>query len=193
MLSPLAGTLDSSFRIANGDLGFQATSTTCEKQIGEIGMIKVSQSVVINCPVKEVFEFISNPDNAPQWVSGIHQVKRLSKGPLKVGTKARQVRRFLGRELGADYEVTHFEQNKRVDVKVITGPLAGFGVAESVAPAPGEDVERQTVVTFVGQGEIGGSLRKVFKLAEPVLSRMYERQLQADLGHLKDLLEAKNG
>jgi len=163
-------------------------------------MIKVSHSVMIERPVKDVFDFIANPENAHLWVSGVHEVKKLSDGPMAVGAKARQVRRFMGHELSSDYEITHFEAAKRVDVKVTSGPLAGFHVAESVASAPGDIVEvaaagkkEQTVVTFVGQGEVAGTLGKLLKLAEPVLARMYERQLQADMGHLKDLLEAGNG
>lgn len=162
-------------------------------------MIKVSHSVMIDRPAKDVFAFIANPENAPQWVSGVHEVKKLSEGPMAVGAKARQVRRFMGQELGSDFEITHFEPNTRLDVKVTSGPLAGFHVAESVASAPGDIAEHaaaakkeQAVVTFVGQGEVAGALGKLFKLAEPVLARMYERQLQADMGHLKDLLESGN-
>lgn len=35
-------------------------------------------SVSVNCPVREVYEFASNPENLPQWASG------LSQGPVKV-------------------------------------------------------------------------------------------------------------
>ena len=33
----------------------------------------------------------------------------------------------------------------------------------------------------------------VFKLAEPVFARITGRELEANLGHLKDLLEAEKG
>jgi uncharacterized protein YndB with AHSA1/START domain len=49
-----------------------------------------------------------------------------------------------------------------------------------------EPVEGGTRFTMIGEGETGG----FFKLAEPILNRMWQRQLESMLANLKDILEA---
>jgi hypothetical protein len=49
-------------------------------------------------------------------------------------------------------------------------------------------VEGGTKVTFRGEGDSGG----FFKLADPLVSRMAKRQLEADAANLKDLLESQD-
>jgi hypothetical protein len=50
-----------------------------------------------------------------------------------------------------------------------------------------EPVEGGTSFTMIGEGETGG----FFKLAEPILNRMWQRQLEGMLANLKDILEAQ--
>jgi hypothetical protein len=42
-------------------------------------------------------------------------------------------------------------------------------------------------LTMVGEAETGG----FFKLAEPVVNRMMQRQLEGNIANLKDILEAQ--
>jgi hypothetical protein len=48
------------------------------------------------------------------------------------------------------------------------------------------EVDEGTAVTFALQGEPGG----FFKLAEPLLARMLQRQWDTNLANLKDVLES---
>ena len=50
-----------------------------------------------------------------------------------------------------------------------------------------EPVEGGTRLTMVGEAETGG----FFKLAEPVVNRMMQRQLEGNIANLKDILEAQ--
>jgi hypothetical protein len=65
-------------------------------------------------------------------------------------------------------------------MKVTTGPIrfAGMRVVDTVPDG--------TRVTFTGGGQSGG----FFRIAEPVLARLAEPQLTADLAALKHILEA---
>ena len=49
-----------------------------------------------------------------------------------------------------------------------------------------ESLDGGTRLTVTGELEA----HRLFKLAEPVFARMTTRELEASLGHLKDLLEA---
>lgn len=163
--------------------------------------MEIKHSVVINRPADEVFKFISQPENGSQWISGVHEIRRLTVGPAGVGTKALQVRHFLGKEMGSEYEITEFDQSKRrIVAKVTSGPVKGYEVEEEVSQAVssaaaaskvGPGSSDQTVLTFVGRGEVGGTLSVFFKMASPLLVRLYERQLATDMETLKELLESR--
>jgi len=75
-------------------------------------MLKIETSTVINRPVEEVFAVVSNPDNYVKWSPGLVEVKRISEGPVGVGTTWRLVRQVLGQRLEGDLEITEYEPNR---------------------------------------------------------------------------------
>jgi uncharacterized membrane protein len=144
-------------------------------------MIKVENSVVISRPVDEVFEFVSNIENLPQWAGPVLEAKQTSDGPIRVGTKQTQVAQFLGRRIETSHEVTEYEPNKKLSTKTTSGPLP-MEMHCILEPA-----EEGTRVSLEGNVEAGG----FFKLAEPIVGRMLKRQTTSDAANLKDLLEAQ--
>ena len=145
-------------------------------------MIKIENSTIINRPVDEVFEFLANSENNPQWQSGTQEVKKTSEGPIGVGTTYLSVSKLLGRRLESIVEYTAYEPNKRVAGKATSGPIP-FQFETTFEPA----AEGGTKVTSGGEGDAGG----FFKLAEPLVARMLKRQFETDSANLKDLLEAQ--
>ncbi len=144
-------------------------------------MIKVENSVVINRPVDEVFEFVSNIENLPQWAGPVLEAKQTSDGPVGVGATQTQVAQFLGRKIETSHEVTEYEPNKKLSTKTTSGPLP-MEVSYILEPAAGG-----TKVTLGGDIDAGG----FFKLAEPIVGRMLNRQTASDAANLKELLEAQ--
>ena len=145
-------------------------------------MIKIENSIVINRPVDEIFEFMANSENNPQWQSGTQEVRKTSEGPIGVGTTFTSVSQLLGKRLESVVEYTAYEPNKRVAGKVTSGPVP-FQFETTFEPA----AEGGTKVTGGGEGDVGG----FFKLAEPLVARMLKRQFDANNANLKDLLEAQ--
>ena len=145
-------------------------------------MARVEASVVINRPVEEVFAFATNPENDPQWQTSMLESEQTSEGPMGVGATVRGVAQFLGQRIEWTSEVTEYEPNRKIVHKVT--PPAPISLEQSETFEP---VEGGTRVTIVGEGETGG----FFRLAEPIVIRMYERQIEANLGNLKDILEAQ--
>jgi uncharacterized protein YndB with AHSA1/START domain len=144
-------------------------------------MTRFQQSVVINRPVEQVFAFVSDLENDPQWTPGA-TMRRTSPGPVGVGTTFQQHDRFLGRRMDLSLEVTDYEPPHKIGLKTTSGPLS-FGGTRMFEPVD----DAATRVTFVGDGHAPG----VLKLAEPLLAVVGERRLRTQLSNLKHLLEAQ--
>ncbi len=143
-------------------------------------MAKLEFSIVINRPVEEVFAFLCNAENDPKWASGSIEVKKMSQGPIGVGTSWRSVGKFLGQRMESESEVTEYEPNRKYasKIKVESMPYE--------ARATFERVEGGTQVNVAFEGEPDS----FFKLTEPLLLSMAKRQFETDFAHLKDLMEA---
>ena len=144
-------------------------------------MARVEASVVIKRPVGEVFAYVSDETNSPEWESYVLEAEQTSEGPMGLGSTLRGVGQFLGRRMEWTSQITGYEPNRKVDSKIDAGPMQ---LEESTTFEP---VEGGTRVTKVYEGEPGG----FFKVAERIVVRMLQRQVEGDLANLKDILEAQ--
>jgi hypothetical protein len=78
-------------------------------------------------------------------------------------------------------EVTEYEPNRKLATEMAFGPI----VAQQALTF--DAVEGGTKVTLAIEGEIGG----FFRLAEPLVIRIIQRDFEASLANLKDILEAE--
>ena len=143
-------------------------------------MARAEASVVINRPIDEVFAYVDDIGNASQWQSYVLESEQTSEGPKGVGTTERGLMQFLGRRIEWTAEITEYEPNSKIKDKVTAGPMS---IEQTLTLEP---VEGGTRLTLVAGGETGG----FFALAEGIVSRMFQRDLQANLAKLKDILEA---
>lgn len=141
-------------------------------------MINVEHTLVIERPAAEIFAYTTDPTKLPDWQSTALEASM--DGPMRVGARGSEIRKFLGRRMETQVEVTGYEQDRRFALKAVTGPVP-FTFEQTLDPAEGGTRVHATV-----QGEPGG----FFKLAEPLVERAVRRQLQTDYEQLKDILEA---
>ena len=141
--------------------------------------MRLEHSLVIHRPVADVFAFVADPDNLPQWQSGLLEVERLS-GDGGVGSRHREVRSLLGRRIEQVLEVTALTQDQRLDFAVVEGPVH-LSVAHTF-----ERAGDSTRITVVGQGDAG----TLFSLAGPLIARAVKKQSQSDFARLRTVLEA---
>src|SRR5205823_1299839 len=148
-----------------------------------LDMTKIERSIVIDRPVADVWDFVHDTTKDALWQTTLRESEQLTEGPVGVGTRVREVRQFLGIRVEIGWEVTEYEPHTRSSIKGISGPvpLDGSYLFESQNGG--------TRFTVVGELDAHG----LFRLAEPVFARMTRRELEANLGHLKDLLEASGG
>ena len=142
-------------------------------------MAKVETSIVVNRSVGDVFQFISVNENAVQWQPGLLET-RITNDVPGVGRAWIDVVQFLGRRMEVPFQLTDRQVDRKLAFQSMGGPIPMQG---SYTFEPSGD---STQVTFLLTGEPGG----FFKLAEPVLMQILQRQWQTNLANLKDVLEA---
>ncbi len=144
-------------------------------------MIREEFSVVINRPIEEVFTFTTDFEKMTQWVGELRESKKTSEGPMGVGTTFRHVVGLWGRRLEVNHKVTEYEPNRKLRFGTASGPVPNE--AEWIF----ESTTGGTKITVSIEAEPGG----FFKIAVPLLRRMFRRQWETNLANLKDLLEAQ--
>lgn len=144
-------------------------------------MYKFEKSVFINRPIEEVFNYVTNLANDPQWQGTIESVERTSEGPIGAGNTWRYKGKALGRKVETEIEMTSYDPaNHQASVKAISGPVPFENTYKFESNGNG------TQLSLSGQAEIAG----FFKLAEGLVAKQLEKQLDTDLNALKLLLEA---
>ena len=144
-------------------------------------MLTVEHSIVINRPIDQVFEYVTDVERIIEWIGPTIATKLTSESPRGVATTSSRSSQFLGRRIESEMETVEYEPNKLMVNKAISGPMPDF--EERIAV---ESVDGGTKVTIRIEGEVGG----LFKLATPILTRRARGQVANDAETLKDLLEA---
>lgn len=144
-------------------------------------MVTNEKTITINRPVKEVFAYVSDLQNGPQWQNGLVEVRRTNEGPLGIGTQFTSVRKFMGRKMESGIEFVIYEPNRRIAFKSISGssPFEQSFLFESTAEG--------TRLTSLLELQTGG----LMGLAEPLIASSVRREMDANFGDLKDMLESQ--
>jgi uncharacterized membrane protein len=141
-------------------------------------MITNVKSTMINRPIEQVFAYVSDFQNNPQWQNALLETRRLTEGPLGVGTEFTGVRKFMGRKMESVLQFTTYEPNKEIVYKSVSGqPFEGSFLFE----ATGEGTKLTSVLKLQTGGLLG--------LAEPLIAANVERESEANYSDLKALLE----
>lgn len=142
-------------------------------------MIRVADQVVVDRPAHEVWEFLMDPSNQAKWQTSVISTRREPDGPTTVGTRYVETRRLLGKSFEMTFEVIRFDAPRHSAIELLTGPIRG-GAGYNLEP-----FGNGTRMTLSARLDTGG----FFKLAEPVLSRIFKRELEGYLENLKKLVE----
>jgi uncharacterized protein YndB with AHSA1/START domain len=143
----------------------------------------VEESVVINRPPEEVFEYVANRENLPEWSGLVQEVRKETQIPLvEEGARFTTVAKFLGRRFETPFEVIVHDPPHRHTDRSTGGPFPQeyTHIFEEVQGG-------RTRLTEATESEPGS----FFRLAGPLLEMAGRRQFRADLETLKDLMEAQ--
>lgn len=144
-------------------------------------MLTVEESIVINKPRMEVWEFMTDPDNVPVYSSNVVEYEMVSGGKQDVGRICRGVAKVAGRRLELTDEMVEVERGR------------GGKLVSEDATIPYtlslqyEDEGEGTKVIWHQEME---SLKGVFKFADPIVLKLYARDVRSNLEKVKTILEA---
>ena len=144
-------------------------------------MININLSTLIYRPVRQVFEFMSAPENDFQWQYGTLASARISEGANTIGTFFRSIGHWMGRRMLSTFEVIEYEPNKKYGFKSLSGPL------QSQTSYTFEIAEGSTKITISTQANVVN----FFQMDERLLEKRMKKQLKENLAMLKDFLEVK--
>jgi carbon monoxide dehydrogenase subunit G len=135
--------------------------------------VRIAHEVEIGRPREEVFAYLSDPVNMPEWQSGVSEVRKADERHF------REVRHVLGREVPSEVEVTVLDPPRRFDLAVRSGPFA-VDVSHTLETAAGG-----TRLRVAGEANAG--------FFGPFVGRKLEKQVERDFAKLKSVLEGRSG
>lgn len=141
--------------------------------------VDVRPEVVVRKPRAEVAAYMFDPANDLAWTGGITASRPDRPGPLVAGATVVRTAKFLGRTFDYGYVVTAHEPDRLIEMKV-EKPFP-MTVRYELA-----DVAEGTNVAIRATGSPGG----FFSVAEPLMRWQVRRSIAADLGRLKENVEA---
>ena len=146
-------------------------------------MINLSASTMIYRPIRQVFDFVSAPENDFQWQYGTLASARLAEaeGTSDIGTLFRSVGHLMGRRVESTFEVTEYAANQKYGFKSLSGPL------HLQTSFTFEIANGSTKVTVSTQA----NLVNLFQVGDGILEKKMKKQLKEDLALLKEILETK--
>lgn len=142
-------------------------------------MINLDFGVLIDRPMKDVFTFVSNPNNMSKWNSAVVSLEQVLPGAVGVGSKFKTVGEMMGRRIEGEMQITAHEPDIKCGFQVNAGPMQ-VNLTLSF-----KTVGTGTKVSLNAQGNPGG----IFKLAEGVMTGQIKSMMEGNLARLKDELE----
>jgi uncharacterized protein YndB with AHSA1/START domain len=142
-------------------------------------MSRAEHTVTINRPASEVYDYLADGTNNPQWRSGVLEISRTS-AETGAGATYRQVLSGPGgRRIDGDYRVTEYEPPRRLGFEVTAGPVRPTGVFEITERGAGASQVRFALEVRP---------RGLMILMTPIIAATARREVAA-LDKLKGVLE----
>ena len=141
-------------------------------------MATFENTVMISRPIEEVFGFLSDFENVPKWNYAIVETRKVSQGPVGVGTIYQQVRSVPSRS-EERFKVTAYNPPRHLEIQGQLGPFPSrLSYALDVLP-------EGTRVTNSVELELRGPGRLLGRVAVPRV----RDAVATNLSKLKELLD----
>jgi hypothetical protein len=144
-------------------------------------MAIVSGEILINRPVEQVFDFVSDQRNEPIYNPRMLQSEKITDGPIGVGTRFRAMAMVGRRKAEMIIEVTECQRPRRF------GSRTTMSSADIAGGLTFEPVNGATLMRWSWEVRPNGALR----LLGPMVAGLGRRQEQRIWVGLKNKLEGK--
>jgi uncharacterized protein YndB with AHSA1/START domain len=143
-------------------------------------MAKIRKSIVIDAPVEEVFDYVEEPANVPEYWPSVVELKDVEQLP-NGGFRMTGVYKMAGVRFDTESECTEFIPNQRT-------VYSSEGGVSSTATWIYEPHDGGTKATI--ENEYTVHLPVLRKLAESFLTKINENEADAVLANVKARMEA---
>src|SRR5712691_6815278 len=123
-----------------------------DSAVKESTTMKFSNSILIHRSIIDVFDYLANLENLPRWNYAIRETRKISPGPIGVGSAYRQFR-TLPKPMEERLEIKAYEPGHRL---VVSGGFANFqGVTSYVLDALVDDTKLTNEIELHASGVLG--------------------------------------
>jgi uncharacterized membrane protein len=136
-------------------------------------------AVTIARPRAEVFAFVADARNRPQWDESVDSEELTSPEPIAVGSTVRTKFRSMGRPYEYTWEIVELEPSSHMKVESTSGPFP------TTLAFHFSDQDGGTLVEASVTGRPGG----LMGLVQPMVARTTQKNLDRAYPRLKRLLE----
>jgi uncharacterized membrane protein len=145
-------------------------------------MATIDESIVIERNREDIRTFMRNTENQMVWQSNLVELSKLDDGDPRVGTKYRGVVKVAGRRVEWTAEIVEWDDLAFYTLRT-TEATIGFKMRYEFDKVP----EGTRVTLHQEIDPFGGFFGK---MADPLVTRMYARDVKANLEKLKDVAES---
>ncbi len=142
----------------------------------------VDESIVIDRPREEVWEFATAPENIVLTSSNLVEFEQITDGPIGEGTRFRGVTKVAGKQVEWTSEVTQHDPPSVFAQRSVESDIP-FTIEITY-----EDADGATKVSWHQESDSFGGF--FGKLADPIVNRMYTKDVRSNLENMKEVLEA---
>jgi hypothetical protein len=145
-------------------------------------MATIEESIVIERAREDIRTFMRSTDNQMVWQSNLVELSKLDDGDPRVGTRYRGVAKVAGRRVEWAAEIVEWDDLAFYTLRTTEASI-GFELRYEFDEVP--DGTRVTLPQEIAT--FGGFFGK---LADPLVTRIYARDVKANLETLKDVTES---
>jgi uncharacterized protein YndB with AHSA1/START domain len=139
-----------------------------------------STTVEIGRPPDEVFAFVSDPAKLSAWQDA-EEVQQLTDGPVRAGTRFREVHKVMGRRRVEITEVVECDPGRVFHIRVVDGPPMDGRWEFAPTPSGGTRVTMTPLAHLSGRAHIAnGVMEQITALVFRRFHRRLKRALEED-------------
>ena len=143
-------------------------------------MIRPSASTTISAQARTIITFIADPDNAPRWMKALEVAELLTPGPIRPGSRFREIQSAGGQRIETMCEVVEYDGETRYAWKSLGDGPAQYGGGFTAAPTEG-GAELRYEGWAIATGELASR--------EAAWARQAQREAEAELAAIKEAVE----
>jgi hypothetical protein len=143
-------------------------------------MITPKASIDIAATAREVITFIADPANAPRWMKALGVSELITPGPIRPGSRFREVQSAGGQRIETICEVVEYDGETRYAWRSVSDGPAHYGGGFSAVPT-----DSGTELRYEGWATTTGPLAE----REEAWARQAQREAEAELTAIKEALE----